>query len=105
MLAFKDVKFEMYFSGISDATTYTEPYVLGYAIGYGAPVFSHFGRAEGEIWYVREEYVSDIQEGKKRNINFANYGFRKVTFTDGFSREFYVPDTSNTNVSVTDYEF
>lgn len=105
MLAFKDVKFEMYYSGISDATTYTEPYVLGYAIGSGTPTFSHFGRAEGEIWYVRKEYVSDIQEGKPRNINFGSYGFRRITFTDGFSREFYVPDTSATNISVTDYEF
>ena len=105
MLAFKDVKFEMYYSGISDATTYTEPYVLGYAIGSGTPTFSHFGRAEGEIWYVRKEYVSDIQEGKTRNINFGSYGFRRITFTDGFSREFYVPDTSSTNISVTDYEF
>ena len=62
LLSFKDVKFEVYYNGVTDSTTYYEPYPLGYALGTGTPTLNKFGRAEGEIWYVRKEYVSNISE-------------------------------------------
>ena len=97
MLVSKNVKYEMYFKGIEEPNTYNEPYPIMW--GYGDPKLDHFGRAEGEIWYVRSEYVSDIKE----EFNFTDR--RRITFTDGFSAVFDIPDIRKTTVSVDDLEF
>lgn len=99
MLAFKGVKFEIYYRGISDSSTYEIPYPLLSASGSGTVNLDHFGRAEGEIWYIRKEYVSDIEKGG------VGEAARNITFTDGFKCEFYVPSTANTNITTADYEF
>ena len=96
MLTYKDVKYEMYFKNSTEPLTAHEPYPLLWN-WYGEPRFEKYGRAEGEIWYVRKEYVDNISEKTSEN--------RTITFTDGFSAVFEVPDTSNTDFSVTDFEF
>lgn len=96
MLTNKDVRYEIYFKDNTDPLTVHEPYPLLWN-WYGEPRFEKYGRAEGEIWYVRKEYVDNISEKTSKN--------RMITFTDGFSAVFEVPDTSNTDFSVTDFEF
>lgn len=96
MIAYKDVKFEMYFKGNNDPATFYAPYDLGN--GYGNPQLDHFGRVEGEIWYIREEFVDSISDGDSD-------GTRRITFTDGFSAEFAAPSVSGVNISITDLDF
>lgn len=97
MLTFKDVKYEMYFKGIGESVTYYEPYPV--MSGWGDPRLDHFGRAEGEIWYIKKEYVDSIEEMDGKD------NARKITFKDGYSIDLYVPSASGLNISVTDYEF
>ena len=97
MIASKDVKYEIFFKGNSDPETNYEPYPIG--VGYGNPKLDHFGRVEGEIWYIREEFVDSISDGTD------NESARKITFTDGFSAEFDAPSVKGINVSISDLEF
>lgn len=97
MLTFKDVKYEMYFKGNGESVTYYEPYPV--MSGWGDPRLDHFGRAEGEIWYIKKEYVDSIEEMDGKD------NARKITFKDGYSIDLYVPSASGLNISVTDYEF
>ena len=98
MLKYKDVKYEVFLKGEKDAMTSFEPYPIMW--GYGNPQLDHFGRAEGEIWYVKKEFVSDISK-------YENEGIigRVITFTDGFVGDCDAPDTSNVNITVEDLEF
>lgn len=105
MLSFKDVKYEMYFNDVSEPTTYYMPYVLGFSTLNNMSSLNHFGRAEGEIWYIRKDYVSEITAKEDKNINGSLCGTRTIKFTDGFSADFYVPGTSNTNITATDFKF
>lgn len=52
MLTYDDVKYEIFIDGQSDSVTYYEPYPI--VTGYGNPTLNHFGRAQGEIWYVKK---------------------------------------------------
>ena len=98
MIAYKDVKYEVYFKGNNDPETNYEPYPIGW--GYGDPKLDHFGRAEGEIWYIREEFVDNISDGTDDSGST-----RTITFKDGFSAEFVAPSVNGTNISITDLEF
>ena len=100
MLTYSDVKYEVYYKGSGDAVTYYEPYPILQSWGSNAPGLDHFGRAEGEIWYVKKNYVSEIN---KENNKGADY--RKITFTDGFCVDRYSPNISNINITVEDLEF
>ena len=98
MLAFKDVKYEILYKGYSDSITYYEPYPM--LSGFGDPTLDGFGRAEGKIWFVRKEYVSDISDGIVKGRS------RRITFTDGFIAEYYSPIWNhNVDFSVTDLEY
>ena len=57
--------------------------------------FDRFGKAEGDICYVRKEYVDNISKESSNS--------RRITFTDGFSAVFFVSDTLGTNISITDF--
>ena len=100
MLTYSDVKYEVYYKGSGDAVTYHELYPILQAWGSNTPSLDHFGRAEGEIWYVKKGYVSEIN---KENNKGADY--KQITFTDGFCVDRYSPSISNINITVDDLEF
>ena len=99
MLSFKNVKFEMDFKGHEDPSTFGEPYPIMW--GWGEPELDHFGRGQGEIWYARKEYVSNI----KKDMQVMSTR-REITFKDGFSGRFYAPSNiEKINVELEDIEY
>lgn len=98
MLAYQDVTYEVYFDGVSSPGTFTEPYIITTATG--TPSINHYGRAKGDIWYVKKEYVSKIEDCEDPNE-------RKITFSDGFYWVFPVnsPFMSKLGFSVADLEY
>ena len=96
MLTYQDVTYEVYFDGFDSPGTFTDPYII--TTGTGNPRINHYGRAKGEIWYVKKEYVDKIEDGKE-------YYQRNITFKDGYSFLYYVPTPYKLNFSVADLEF
>lgn len=97
MLSAKDVAYEVYFDGYNEPVTYTEPYMI--STGIGNPIINHYGKAKGEVWYVKKEYVEKIED------NDVEYDVRDITLTDGFSFGFYVPTLFKLNFSVADLKY
>lgn len=94
----KDASFQLYFKN-PFPDLYFVPCDLILNINWaqtGELKFERFGKASGEIWYVRKEYVDSIKE--------ESCNSRRITFTDGFSDVFLVSNTSGTNLAVTDLE-
>lgn len=103
MLTYNDVMYEVFINGMSDSITYYEPYPI--VSGSGNPTLNHFGRAQGEIWYVNGEFVSGIEAGDIKRINFTNQEARVITFSDGFKASFYIPAWGATDTSLIDMGF
>lgn len=98
MLTYQDVTYEVYFDGFDSPQTFESPYII--TTGTGNPSINHYGRAKGDIWYVKKEYVSKIEDSEDPNE-------RKITFTDGFYWVFPVnsPFMSKLGFSVADLEY
>lgn len=88
MLYYNDVKFEYFVKGMNDPVTYTEPYP--FVSGYGDPHLDHFGRVEGDIWYVKKEFVSNIRFPSESESK-AYSGERWIKFSDGYESYFSLP--------------
>lgn len=97
MLSAKDVAYEVYFDGYNEPVTYSEPYII--STGNGNPTINHYGKAKGDIWYVKKEYVEKIEDDN------VEYDVRNITLKDGFKFGFYVPTPYKLNFSVADLKY
>lgn len=84
MLTYNDVKYEAFFNSSEDAITFHSPYPK-FGSYQDTKYSCKFGRAEGDIWYIKKEYVKEISDGELIDNNY--YKSRKITFTDGFTIE------------------
>lgn len=97
MLSAKDVAYEVYYDGYDEPVTLDKPYEITPAIGN--LTIDHYGKAKGEIWYVKKEYVEKIEDDE------IEYDVRDITLTDRFSFGFYVPTLFKLNFSVADLKY